>query len=133
MSLDISGISFSHTVNQNGKSEVTENTKSNQGKRQYVTEQEGNYEYTYVVIGENFKVLIGRVPTNKGEDKDESKTKDVDKKNVHALINNDQTLIGYQQLATAILPKNNPQERIQAAGNYAVSSYYDIAKVDAKG
>ncbi|AJQ25632.1 hypothetical protein [Pelosinus fermentans] len=133
MGLGISGISFSlqskSSVDQSDKNDV----KSNQGKRQYVTEQEGNYECTYVVIGENFKVLIGRVPKNKDEDKDASKTEGADNKNVQALMNNDQTLMGHQLTATATLPNKNLQERIQAVENYGADSYYDIAKMDAKG
>jgi hypothetical protein len=132
MSLGISGISFSlpskSSLDQSDKSDV----KSNQDKRQYVTEQEGNYECTYVVIG-NFKVLIGRVPKNKDEGKDTSKTEAADNKNVQALMNNDQTLMGHQLTATTTLSNNNLQERIQASEKYDASSYYDIAKMDAKG
>lgn len=133
MSLDVVGISLSpqskSNVDQNG---AKENTKSkNQSK--YVTETVGNYEYTYVVIG-NFKVLVGRVPKDKDEDKDEKKTGDAtDKKNAHTISNNVQTLMGYQQSITAALPKNTPQEKIQAMEKYAENSYYDIAKVNAKG
>jgi hypothetical protein len=133
MSLGISGISFSlpskSSLEQSDKSDV----KSSQDKRQYVTEQEGNYECTYVVIGDNFKVLIGRVPKNKDEDNDASKTEAADNKNVHALMNTDQTLMGHQLAATATLPNNNLQERIQAVEKYDASSHYDIAKMDAKG
>lgn len=133
MSLSISGISLSlpskSSLDQGDKS----NVKSNQNKRQYVTEQEGNYECTYVVIGENFKVLIGRVPKNKDEDNDGAKTKAADNKNVQALMNNDQTLMGHQLSATAALPNNNLQTRIQAVEKYDASSYYDITKMDAKG
>ena len=132
MSLDISGISFSlpskSRLDQSDKSDV----KSNQDKRQYVTEQEGNYECTYVVIGK-FKVLIGRVPKNKDEDNDTSKTETADNKNVQTLMNNDHTLMGHQLAATATLSNNNLQERIQAVEKYDASSYYDIAKMDAKG
>ncbi|MBP2658092.1 MAG: hypothetical protein H6Q69_1124 [Firmicutes bacterium] len=35
--------------------------------------------------------------------------------------------------ATATLSNNNLQERIQAVEKYDASSYYDIAKMDAKG
>lgn len=133
MGMGISGISSSlqskSSVDQNDKSDV----KNNQGKRQYVTEQEGDYECTYVVIGENFKVLIGRVPKSKDEDKDSSKTEGADSKKVHALMNNDQTLMGHQLTATATLPNNNLQEKIQAVENYATSPYYNIAKMDTKG
>lgn len=133
MSLSISGISLSlpskSSLDQSDKS----NVKSNQDKRQYVTEQEGNYECTYVVIGENFKVLIGRVPKNKDEDKDAAKTDAVDNKNVQALMNNDQTLMRHQLTATAALPNNNLQERMQAVEKYDASSHYDITKMDAKG
>ncbi len=133
MSLGITGTSFSpqrkSSLEQSDKSEVN----SNQGKRQYVTQQEGDYECTYVVIGEDFKILIGRVAKNKDEDKDASKTEAADDKNIHGLMNNDQTLMGYQLTAKAALPNNNLQERIQAEENYATSSYYDIAKVDARG
>lgn len=57
----------------------------------------------------------------------------MDNKNVHALMNKDQTLMGHQLTATATLPNNNLQERIQAVEKYDVSSLYDIAKMDAKG
>lgn len=136
MSLDVSAISLSpqskSSVDQNDKNGAKENTKSkNQSK--YVTETEGNYEYTYVVIGD-FKILVGRVPKDEDKDKDEKKAGDAtDKKNVHTLSNNVQTLMGYQQSITATLPKNNPLEKIQAMEKYAENSYYDIAKVNAKG
>jgi hypothetical protein len=134
MNLGISGVSLSSQskslVDQNDKSDVKE-AKSNQEKKQYVTEQEGNYECTYVVIGDNFKVLISRVSTKK--DKDEAKTEGVDKKNTHVFINNDQSLMGHLQVAATTLPKNNLQERIKAMGNYDASPYQDIAKVDSKG
>lgn len=77
--------------------------------------------------------MIGRVAKNKDEDKDASKTEAVDNKNVHGLMNNDQTLMGYQLAAKATLPNNNLQERILAAEDYAASSYYDSSKMDAKG
>ncbi|SFL93585.1 hypothetical protein [Pelosinus propionicus] len=132
MNLGISGISFSpqsnSRVGQNDKSEV----KNNQGKRQYVTEQEGAYECTYVVIGENFKILIGRVPKNKDEEQDTSKTEAAGNQGIHAL-SNDQTLMGHQMLAAAKLSNKNLQQRIQAADKYDTSSYYDSAKLDAKG
>lgn len=48
-------------------------------------------------------------------------------------MNKDQTLMGHQLTATATLPNNNLQERIQAVEKYDVSSLYDIAKMDAKG
>ncbi|GMA98797.1 hypothetical protein [Pelosinus sp. IPA-1] len=138
MSLDVVGISLSpqskSSIDQNDKNGAKENTKSkNQSK--YVTETEGNYEYTYVVIGD-FKILVGRVPKDedKDKDKDEKKTGDAtDKKNVHTMSNNVQTLMGYQQSITAALPRNNPQEKIQAMEKYAENPYYDIAKVNAKG
>lgn len=136
MSLDVSGISLSpqskSSVDQNDKNGAKESTKSkNQSK--YVTETMGNYEYTYVVIGD-FKILVGRVPKDEEKDKDEKKAGDAtDKKSVHTLSNHVQTLMEYQQSITVSLPKNNPQEKIQAMEKYAENSYYDIAKVNAKG
>lgn len=117
------------TADQKGKGDVKENAKSNQGKRQYVTQREGNYECTYVVIGEHFKILIGRVPTNKDDEKDDVKTEDAKKKDVHELFKNNQTC----QPLVAALPNNTSQKRIQAMEEYAVGSYYDLAKVDAQG
>ncbi|AIF49759.1 hypothetical protein UFO1_0198 [Pelosinus sp. UFO1] len=126
------GISISpqskSTVNQNDNNGTQENTKSTQN--QYVTETVGNYEYTYVIIG-NFKILVSSAPKDKDQDKTESKTQEVGKDNT--LLNNDQTLMRYQQSIAAALPKNNPQEKIQAMEKYAENSYYDIAKVNAKG
>ncbi len=133
MNLAISGTSLSlpskSSLDKSDKNDV----KSNQDKRQYVTEQEGDYECTYVVIGENFKVLISRLPKNKDEDKDASKTEAVDNKNAHALMNNDQTLMGHQLTAAAALPTNNLQERVQAMEKYDTSFHYEITKMDAKG
>lgn len=131
MSLDISGISFTPQTKSSLEQNDKNNVKSNQTKRQqYVTEQEGNYECTYVVIGDNFKVLIGRVP-KKDEDQEASEKAEADNKSIHA-INNDQTLMGHQLLA-ATHPKNSLQERIQGEENDSLNSYRDIGKVDAKG
>ena len=128
------GISISpqskSAVSQNDNNGTKENTKSTQNQNKYVTETVGNYEYTYVIIG-NFKILVSSAPKDKDQDKTESKTQEVGKDNT--LLSNDQTLMRYQQSIAAALPKNNPQEKIQAMEKYAENSYYDFAKVNAQG
>lgn len=54
-----------------GKNLSTTNGKG--AKPQYLTVQEGDYVYTYLVIGDHIKVLIGRTAANKEEDEQEEK------------------------------------------------------------
>ncbi|WP_346355328.1 hypothetical protein [Azotosporobacter soli] len=53
-----------------GTSKSSENAKSNDTKPKYLTVRDGQYAYTYVVISDNFKVLIGRVPLSDEEKKE---------------------------------------------------------------
>ena len=47
-----------------------EKSQQDEAKSKYLTVVDGNYSYTYLVIGDNFKVLLSRVPV-KEEEKDE--------------------------------------------------------------
>jgi len=124
---------------KNNESEAKKNTNSTPGKRQYITIRDGDYNYTYVVIGDNFRVLIGRVAVDKDEDKDKDKGNDklkkeeTDKIEVPSMFNHNQTLIKYQQLGIDIPTKNNIQGKIQAMEESAVNSNQNDPMFDAKG
>lgn len=111
------------------KDEETQNTKSKPGGQRYVTVRDGDYLYTYIVIGDNFKVLIGRLAVDKDKDEktDEVKKQDNDKQTKEALDKlkfqsmPNQALVEYQQLQMMTLPKNDLHERKQATDESAVN------------
>lgn len=57
-----------------GKSQNQENNSATKSK--YLTVKDGQYSYTYVVIGDNFKVLIGKVPLKEDEKEQDRDSKD---------------------------------------------------------
>jgi hypothetical protein len=69
MSSGISEIGGSIVSSASAVSKASDSTKSNATKSKYLTVQDGEYSYTYVVIGDNFKVLIGKVPLTDDEKK----------------------------------------------------------------
>ncbi|WP_378957195.1 hypothetical protein [Pelosinus sp. sgz500959] len=111
------------------KDEKTQNTKSKSEGQRYVTVRDGDYLYTYIVIGDNFKVLIGRLAVDKDKDEktDEVKKQDNDKQTKEALDKlkfqsmPNQALVEYQQLQMMTLPKNDLHERKQATDESAVN------------
>jgi len=103
------------------KGEETQNTKGKSGGQRYVTVRDGDYLYTYIVIGDNFRVLIGRLAVDKDKDEktDAVKKQDNDKQIKEALDKlkfqsmPNQALVEYQQLQMMALPKKDLQERKQ--------------------
>lgn len=58
---ETSRVSKARRANSDGKTTQSEN------KSKYITVVEGKYAYTYVVIGDKFKVLIGKVAIEEEE------------------------------------------------------------------
>ena len=61
----------------------TEKNETSEGKGSYLTVREGDYVYTYVVIG-NFQVLLSRVQDKEDEEKDKKESKVEGKDKVEA-------------------------------------------------
>jgi hypothetical protein len=79
--MDVSGVSLlqqNKTVCGRGDNVPAQDGTSDSGGWKFVTVQEGDVEYTYIVIGKNMRVLIGETSV---KDKDEDKKSASDKEN----------------------------------------------------
>ena len=73
---EASRVSKARRANSDGKTTQSEN------KSKYITVVEGKYAYTYVVIGDNFKVLIGKVAIEEEEKEQKDASSNEDGKEV---------------------------------------------------
>lgn len=84
--MNLSGVpSFKNNQTVLGRTETNsaQGGNSNSAGWKYVTITEGDTAYTYIVIGENMKVLIGKAAVDKDEDKDKKTSADkMDKENL---------------------------------------------------
>jgi hypothetical protein len=83
INMSMSGISSLTNQTMCGRTESHSNKDghSNSAGWKYVTITEGDTVYTYIVIGENMKILIGKAPAANDKDEDKDKTTADDKTN----------------------------------------------------
>ncbi len=67
------GVDVTSFVGKSRKRHSGDRAEQSENKSKYLTVVEGGYAYTYVVIGENFKVLIGKVAVAEEEKEKEEK------------------------------------------------------------
>lgn len=73
MSMDVSGVSSllrNQTALGRSEDKTAQDGNDSSGGWKYITVQEGDTVYTYIVIGKNMKVLVGKTAAHKEKDDD---------------------------------------------------------------
>ncbi len=90
--MSISGISTNNqTLCGRNESPSSQNGNNNSTGWKYVTVTDGDTVYTYIVIGKNMKVLIGKSTTKQDKDKDKNDDKETASNKKDTVSNSDKT------------------------------------------
>ncbi|EGO64992.1 hypothetical protein [Acetonema longum] len=118
--MDVSrvGLTLSTTGQGNSAGKNSGTTGGKAAKQQYVTVQEGDYLYTYLVIGDHIRVLIGRTAADKEDDEGEQSGQEQDQ-----LTGIDAEAADRLNVAANQTGENNKRRLLEYASNMDVETF----------